>query len=93
MKALSNNGSQWLLQQFLAELMQNQVFYTHISKLACQYAARQALLRTGLAALFSEGELGGVSAGLHLSLRIPWPPHALHNYANAVSMRVFASIP
>ncbi|EDP8627823.1 PLP-dependent aminotransferase family protein [Salmonella bongori] len=74
MKALSNNGSQWLLQQFLAELMQNQVFYTHISKLACQYAARQALLRTGLAALFSEGELGGVSAGLHLSLRIPWPP-------------------
>jgi GntR family transcriptional regulator/MocR family aminotransferase len=26
MKALNNNGSQWLLQQFLAELMQNQVF-------------------------------------------------------------------
>ncbi|ECG8594115.1 PLP-dependent aminotransferase family protein [Salmonella enterica subsp. salamae] len=73
MKALSNNGSQWLLQQFLAELMQNQVFYTHISKLACQYAARQALLRTGLTTLFSEGEIGGASAGLHLSLRIPWP--------------------
>ncbi|ECG8590726.1 PLP-dependent aminotransferase family protein [Salmonella enterica subsp. salamae] len=74
MKALSNNGSQWLLQQFLAELMQKQVFYTHISKLACQYAARQTLLRTGLATLFSEGEIGGASAGLHLSLRIPWPP-------------------
>lgn len=27
MKALNNNGSQWLLQQFLAELMQNQVLY------------------------------------------------------------------
>ncbi len=73
MKALSNNGSQWLLQQFLAKLMQNLVFYTHISKLACQYAARQALLRTGQTTLFSDGEIGGASAGLHLSLRIPWP--------------------
>lgn len=73
MKALSNNGSQWLFQQFLADLMQNQVFYTHISKLACQYAERLALLRNGLVNLFSEGEIGGESAGLHLSLHLPWP--------------------
>ena len=70
MKALNNNGSQWLLQQFLAELMQNQVFYTHISKLACSYATRLALLRDGLSTLFPEGKIAGATAGLHLSLRI-----------------------
>ena len=70
MKALNNNGSQWLLQQFLAELMQNQVFYTHISKLACSYATRLTLLRDGLSTLFPEGKIAGATAGLHLSLRI-----------------------
>ncbi|MFQ0833911.1 PLP-dependent aminotransferase family protein [Citrobacter gillenii] len=70
MKALNNNGSHWLLQQFLAELMQNQVFYTHLGKLACSYAARLALLRDGLSALFPDGKIGGATAGLHLSLRI-----------------------
>ncbi|MDA8498239.1 MocR-like pyridoxine biosynthesis transcription factor PdxR [Citrobacter sp. Igbk 17] len=74
MKALNNNGSQWLLQQFLAELMQNQVFYTHLGKLASNYAARLALLRDGLSALFPEGKIDGASAGLHLSLRINWSP-------------------
>lgn len=77
MKALNNNGSQWLLQQFLAELMQNQVFYTHLSKLACNYAARLALLRDGLSALFPEGKIDGATAGLHLSLRINWSPDVI----------------
>lgn len=77
MKALNNNGSQWLLQQFLAELMQNQVFYTHISKLACNYAARLTLLRDGLSALFPEGKIAGATAGLHLSLRIAWSPEII----------------
>ncbi|MDL4619273.1 PLP-dependent aminotransferase family protein [Citrobacter amalonaticus] len=71
-KALNNNGSQWLLQQFLADLMQNQVFYTHLSKLACDYALRLTLLRDGLSSLFTEGEIDGACAGLHLSLRLPW---------------------
>lgn len=70
MKALNNNGSQWLLQQFLAELMQNQVFYSHISKLACNYAARLNLLRDGLSVLFPSGKIAGATAGLHLSLRV-----------------------
>ncbi|MEG3589119.1 PLP-dependent aminotransferase family protein [Citrobacter youngae] len=77
MKALNNNGSQWLLQQFLAELMQNQVFYTHLGKLACNYAARLALLRDGLSALFPEGKIDGATAGLHLSLRIDWSPDVI----------------
>lgn len=77
MKALNNNGSQWLLQQFLAELMQNQVFYTHLGKLACNYAARLALLRDGLSALFPEGKIDGATAGLHLSLRINWSPDVI----------------
>ncbi|MDA8510400.1 MULTISPECIES: PLP-dependent aminotransferase family protein [unclassified Citrobacter] len=77
MKALNNNGSQWLLQQFLAELMQNQVFYTHLGKLASNYAARLALLRDGLSALFPEGKIDGASAGLHLSLRINWSPDVI----------------
>ncbi len=72
MKALNNNGSQWLLQQFLAELMQNQVFYTHISKLACHYAERLTLLRNGLCTLFPDGRIDGATAGLHLSLRVAW---------------------
>ncbi|QBX79169.1 PLP-dependent aminotransferase family protein [Citrobacter tructae] len=74
MKALNNNGSQWLLQQFLAELMQNQVFYTHLGKLACNYAARLALLRDGLSALFPDGKIDGAAAGLHLSLRVDRSP-------------------
>ncbi|MEG0098759.1 MAG: PLP-dependent aminotransferase family protein [Citrobacter sp.] len=74
MKALNNNGSQWLLQQFLAELMQNQVFYTHLGKLACSYAARLALLRDGLSALFPDGKIDGAAAGLHLSLRVDRSP-------------------
>lgn len=77
MKALNNNGSQWLLQQFLAELMQNQVFYTHISKLACSYAARLILLRDGLSSLFSAGKIAGATAGLHLSLRIDRHPDTI----------------
>ena len=74
MKALNNNGSQWLLQQFLAELMQNQVFYSHISKLACNYAARLNLLRDGLSVLFPSGKIAGATAGLHLSLRVDRHP-------------------
>lgn len=77
MKALNNNGSHWLLQQFLAELMQNQVFYTHLGKLACSYAARLALLRDGLSALFPDGKIGGATAGLHLSLRIDRAPEVI----------------
>lgn len=73
MKALNNNGSQWLLQQFLAELMQNQAFYTHLGKLACCYAERLTRLRDGLSALFPNGKIDGATAGLHLSLRITSP--------------------
>ncbi|WP_270493231.1 PLP-dependent aminotransferase family protein [Citrobacter gillenii] len=77
MKALNNNGSQWLLQQFLAELMQNQVFYTHLGKLACSYASRLALLRDGLSALFPDGKIDGATAGLHLSLHIDRSPDVI----------------
>ncbi|HGY3714854.1 TPA: PLP-dependent aminotransferase family protein [Citrobacter gillenii] len=77
MKALNNNGSQWLLQQFLAELMQNQIFYTHLGKLACSYAARLVLLRDGLSALFPDGKIDGATAGLHLSLRIDRAPDVI----------------
>ncbi len=62
LKALNNNGSHWLLQQFLAELMQTQRFYTHIGKLTCEYEARQRLLTTGLTAIFPEGEIWGTFA-------------------------------
>ncbi|CAI1884921.1 HTH-type transcriptional regulatory protein gabR [Serratia quinivorans] len=68
MKALSNSGSNWLLQQFLAEFMHSQVFYTHLSKLTCEYEMRQNLLRKGLKRLFPEGQLWGHAAGLHLTL-------------------------
>lgn len=68
MKALSNSGSNWLLQQFLADFMRNQVFYTHVSKLACEYEARQHLLRKELQRLFPEGKIWGYTAGLHLTL-------------------------
>lgn len=71
MKALSNSGSNWLLQQFLAEFMHNQVFYTHLSKLTCEYEARQLVLRQGLQRLFPEGEVWGHAAGLHLTLITP----------------------
>lgn len=71
LKALSNNGSLWLLQQFLAELMQKQLFYAHISKLTCEYEARQRLLAQGLAAIFPDSEIWGTSAGLHLTLLMP----------------------
>lgn len=73
LKALNNNGSHWLLQQFLAELMQTQRFYTHIGKLTCEYEARQRLLTTGLTAIFPEGEIWGTFAGLHLTLLVPYP--------------------
>ncbi len=71
MKALSNSGSNWLLQQFLAEFMQNQVFYTHLSKLGCEYEARQHVLHKGLQRLFPEGKIWGHMAGLHLALITP----------------------
>ncbi|MGL5386162.1 MAG: PLP-dependent aminotransferase family protein [Enterobacterales bacterium] len=71
MKALSNSGSNWLLQQFLAEFMRKQVFYTHLSKLTCEYQARQQVLRQGLQRLFPEGKIWGHAAGLHLTLLTP----------------------
>lgn len=30
-------------------------------------------MRDGLSSLFTEGEIDGACAGLHLSLRLPWP--------------------
>lgn len=71
MKALNNSGSNWLFQQFLAEFMHNQVFYTHLSKLSCVYEERQRLLHEGLLRLFPEGKIWGHAAGLHLTLITP----------------------
>lgn len=73
MKALNNSGSNWLFQQFLAEFMHNQVFYTHLSKLSCVYEERQRLLHEGLLRLFPEGKIWGHAAGLHLTLITPLP--------------------
>lgn len=68
MKGLSNSGSNWLLQQFLADFMHSQVFYTHLSKLACEYEVRQRVLLKGLQHLFPQGKIWGHYAGLHLTL-------------------------
>ncbi|MNN61597.1 hypothetical protein D3C81_1768410 [compost metagenome] len=57
--------------------MQNQVFYTHLGKLACSYASRLALLRDGLSALFPDGKIDGATAGLHLSLHIDRSPDVI----------------
>ncbi|WP_035603279.1 PLP-dependent aminotransferase family protein [Edwardsiella tarda] len=69
LKALWNHGASWLYQQFLADFMSDQGYHRHLRKLELEYAARQALLREGLCALFPRARLLGTSSGLHLTLK------------------------
>ncbi len=71
-KALSDSGSNWLMQQFLADFMHGQSYYTHLRKLEQEYAARQQVLIDGLLRIFPLGRILGVAAGIHLALSCPF---------------------
>ncbi|AWH88198.1 MocR-like pyridoxine biosynthesis transcription factor PdxR [Limnobaculum parvum] len=71
MKALSNSGSNWLQQQFLADFMHDQRYYSYLRKLEQEYANRQRILVEGLQRIFPQGRILGIENGLHLTLVCP----------------------
>ena len=70
-KALLNNGNAWLEQAALAEMMRNNSFAAHLSRLRAHYKESRDTLLDALRRNFGDVTVTGESGGLHLMWYLP----------------------
>jgi len=89
MKTLLNNGSPWLDQAVLAEMMRSGSYAAHLSRIRPQYRARRDALLAALHRYFGLADVSGAEGGLHVFWRLPPDfPDAVTVEAQARRMRV-----
>ncbi len=70
-KALLNNGSPWLDQSALAELLHSGSYAAYLTRCRSQYKESRDALLSALRRHFGTVEVSGEAAGLHLLWRLP----------------------
>jgi GntR family transcriptional regulator / MocR family aminotransferase len=70
-KTLLNNGSQWLDQAVLAEMMRSGSYAAHLSRIRAPYRERRDCLLAVLHRYFGLVEVSGEDGGLHLFWQLP----------------------
>ena len=71
MKTLLNNGSPWLEQAVLADMMRSGSYAAHLSRVRPHYRARRDALLAALHRYFGLVEVSGESGGLHVFWQLP----------------------
>ena len=70
-KALLNNGSAWLDQAALAEMMRHGSYTAHLARVRLRYKESRDALILALRRQFGGAEISGAASGLHLFWRLP----------------------
>jgi GntR family transcriptional regulator / MocR family aminotransferase len=70
-KALLNNGSPWLEQAVLAEMMRSGSFAAHIARVRARYKESRDTLMRSLRRHFGDVDVSGQESGLHVLWRLP----------------------
>jgi GntR family transcriptional regulator/MocR family aminotransferase len=71
MKTLLNNGSPWLEQAVLADMMRSGSYAAHLSRVRPQYRARRDALLAAVHRYFGLVEVSGEEGGLHVFWQLP----------------------
>jgi GntR family transcriptional regulator/MocR family aminotransferase len=88
-KTLLNNGSPWLEQAVLADMMRSGSYAAHLSRVRPQYRARRDALLAALYRNFGLVEVSGEAGGLHVFWQLPaGAPDAATVEAQARRLRV-----
>ena len=88
-KTLLNNGSPWLEQAVLADMMRSGSYAAHLSRVRPQYRARRDALLAALHRYFGLVEVSGEAGGLHVFWQLPaGAPDAATVEAQARRLRV-----
>jgi Aminotransferase class I and II/haloacid dehalogenase-like hydrolase len=70
-KALLNNGSPWLEQAVVAEMMRSGSFAAHIARVRARYKESRDTLMRSLRRHFGDVDVSGQESGLHVLWRLP----------------------
>lgn len=70
-KALLNNGTSWLDQATLAEMIRSGSYVAHLARIRVRYKESRDSLLLALRRQFGVAEISGASTGLHLFWRLP----------------------
>jgi GntR family transcriptional regulator / MocR family aminotransferase len=70
-KALLNNGSPWLGQAALADMIRSGSYSAHLARVRVRYKESRDSLLHALRRQFGEADVGGSASGLHVFWRLP----------------------